>query len=293
MPREVLMSGQVFGEIQLSQIEQRVNEVLEKRRGRLFGYAAFFGTILVVLSGAVIWAVQVSGTLAGEKAAREAVDREIGPERSAVEASRAKVEELRAATAELKGKAEASAEEAQKARERAGDLQSKLATAQTELEKAHELFTGKYKALVQDTVDNEGFRKAVANDALDLAAGHLSEMDKVVAALRENALRTEGGAWTANINTPGWTLNKSPHAKPASFTSPIIKFSRPFRAPPVVHVSLDGFDFDKTANSHIGIEEAEVTTHGFNVVVSTWDNSIVGNAVVRWVAIGADAAAPK
>lgn len=66
-----------------------------------------------------------------------------------------------------------------------------------------------------------------------------------------------------------------------------ITFSRPFRAPPAVHVSLSMWDMDSTGNARADLSAESVTVSGFEVVFRTWGDTRVARARVRWLALGA------
>jgi len=65
-----------------------------------------------------------------------------------------------------------------------------------------------------------------------------------------------------------------------------VTFSRPFRAPPAVLVSLEMWDFDTAANARGDLSADAVTETGFEVVFKTWGDSRIARIRAGWIAIG-------
>ncbi|MEM1431992.1 MAG: H-type lectin domain-containing protein, partial [Pseudomonadota bacterium] len=66
-----------------------------------------------------------------------------------------------------------------------------------------------------------------------------------------------------------------------------VSFSRAFRAPPEVLVSLEMWDFDTRPNARGDLGAEAVTTDGFDLVFRTWGDSRLARIRVGWIAIGA------
>ncbi|KAA8608559.1 ATP synthase [Salipiger aestuarii] len=65
-----------------------------------------------------------------------------------------------------------------------------------------------------------------------------------------------------------------------------VTFSEPFRAPPLVQVSLSLWDFAEGANLRADISADDVTETGFDLVFRTWSDTRVARARMSWIAIG-------
>jgi hypothetical protein len=82
---------------------------------------------------------------------------------------------------------------------------------------------------------------------------------------------------------PGeWTLNKGTGER---LFDAEIKFPVPFTAPPVVMISLTGLDSQGGRNTRVIIASQDVTAYDFEVLVRTWDDSIVYSVYGTWIAI--------
>jgi hypothetical protein len=66
-----------------------------------------------------------------------------------------------------------------------------------------------------------------------------------------------------------------------------VSFSRPFRAPPAVLVSLEMWDFDTNPNARGDLSAEAVTETGFDLVFKTWGDSRIARIRAGWIAIGA------
>lgn len=90
------------------------------------------------------------------------------------------------------------------------------------------------------------------------------------------------------IGTDGWNLadaGPDPEA-PRTFTVSIA-FVAPFALPPVVHLALTGLDADQRDTTRVSLKAREVTSSGFEAVVSTWSNTRLYGIDFNWLAIGA------
>ncbi len=65
-----------------------------------------------------------------------------------------------------------------------------------------------------------------------------------------------------------------------------VRFSEPYRAPPVVHCTLSMWDIDSGTNARVEVSAENVTQAGFDVVFRTWGDTRIARARVRWMAIG-------
>ena len=65
-----------------------------------------------------------------------------------------------------------------------------------------------------------------------------------------------------------------------------VKFTEPFRAKPVVMVSLSMFDLDQKTNQRADLTYERVSTKGFDIVFRTWGDTRVARARASWTAMG-------
>ncbi len=65
-----------------------------------------------------------------------------------------------------------------------------------------------------------------------------------------------------------------------------IAFQTPFNAPPAVTLGLAGVDSAHDQNLRFWLAAHDVTTTGFKIEFSTWDDTHIARAAVSWQAIG-------
>lgn len=94
------------------------------------------------------------------------------------------------------------------------------------------------------------------------------------------------GTETLGFNLEGWKLHwEPPHEADRSYRARV-DFARPFRAAPLVHAAISGFDASNQDAVRINIAAANITTTGFDIVVSTWMDTRLWRVDVNWLAIG-------
>lgn len=64
-------------------------------------------------------------------------------------------------------------------------------------------------------------------------------------------------------------------------------FSAPFEAPPVVHLSLTGFDIDQRDTSRLKVTATAITETGCTAEIETWGGTRVYAIAFSWPALGA------
>lgn len=91
------------------------------------------------------------------------------------------------------------------------------------------------------------------------------------------------------ILTDGWNLAKPPTggADEARVFRYAVYFATPFDAPPVVHLSLTGFDLDQRDSKRLSLRAAEITATGFVAEIATWRDTRVYSVEFSWLALGA------
>ena len=65
-----------------------------------------------------------------------------------------------------------------------------------------------------------------------------------------------------------------------------VRFSAPFLAPPVVHVSISMWDIDGASNQRADISSDRISEAGFEIVFRTWGDTRVARIRAEWLAIG-------
>lgn len=91
----------------------------------------------------------------------------------------------------------------------------------------------------------------------------------------------------AGILTPGWTLDKAVAITAGARTFCVaVAFDSPFTSPPVVHLGLTGFDIDQRDSSRLTVKAENITTDGFQAIISTWAATRVFSVELDWLAIG-------
>ncbi len=96
-------------------------------------------------------------------------------------------------------------------------------------------------------------------------------------------IATSSGITCVGHETEDWNLATGEGLR--EFLWPIT-FEFPFGAPPVVQLSLSGFDLDQRDSSRISIAPANIGPQGFDLVIRTWENSRVYRVEASWIAIG-------
>jgi hypothetical protein len=91
------------------------------------------------------------------------------------------------------------------------------------------------------------------------------------------------------VLTEGWNLAEPPaeDAEAARVFRFTVFFAAPFDAPPVVHLGLNGFDFDQRDSSRLSLRATEISTTSFVAEISTWRDTRVYSVEFGWLAIGA------
>jgi hypothetical protein len=96
-------------------------------------------------------------------------------------------------------------------------------------------------------------------------------------------LAIENGSQWMSSDAPKWTLEEGEGIRRVVIP---IKFSEPFLSAPKISLSFNYLDTDNTFNQRIKVEAKRVTTTGYNMVLTTWYDSIIWAVGVSWIAIG-------
>ncbi|XP_059143538.1 uncharacterized protein LOC131930890 [Physella acuta] len=63
-----------------------------------------------------------------------------------------------------------------------------------------------------------------------------------------------------------------------------IKFAKPYGTPPTVVLHLEALDANKDTNLRYSVRVGQITTTGAEIILSTWANTLIYGAYVRWYA---------
>jgi hypothetical protein len=90
------------------------------------------------------------------------------------------------------------------------------------------------------------------------------------------------------ILTEGWPLAEAGTSNDESRTFTVdVMFDAPFQSAPVVQLGLSGFDLDQRDSARITLTAENITSSGFQAVISAWAATRVYAVEFNWFAIGA------
>lgn len=87
-------------------------------------------------------------------------------------------------------------------------------------------------------------------------------------------------------NSPKWTLAGTSGGGDREFIARI-DFSLEFSGPPVVHVSLVGFDIDNADFARLKVSAQYIDRTGFTVFIQTCFDTQIHSVDIGWLALGA------
>lgn len=79
-----------------------------------------------------------------------------------------------------------------------------------------------------------------------------------------------------------WNLNTGTGER--SFRTPDIPFQPLFNAPPVIALALSGIDCEHSTNLRVALQPADVENEEFNIIITTWHDTILHGVTVTWIA---------
>jgi hypothetical protein len=96
---------------------------------------------------------------------------------------------------------------------------------------------------------------------------------------------------SVGVLTEGWQLNVVNHAgedapRICNFLVEV-PFDSPFASPPVVQLGLTGFDIDQRDSARLTLKAENISSSGFQAVITTWADTRVYGVDFQWFAIGA------
>ena len=66
----------------------------------------------------------------------------------------------------------------------------------------------------------------------------------------------------------------------------VVRFTRPFLAPPTVQLSIAMIDADSGRNLRLDLSTEDLGPDGFTAVAHTWNDTRIGRLQLNWTAIG-------
>lgn len=84
----------------------------------------------------------------------------------------------------------------------------------------------------------------------------------------------------------GWTLDEAPHGCDERVFRAHVRFIRPFRGAPLVHLGLAGFDAGTEDAARLTVTADNIGSRGFDLVLKTWLHSRLWRVDVNWLAVG-------
>jgi hypothetical protein len=97
-------------------------------------------------------------------------------------------------------------------------------------------------------------------------------------------VKIEAGTVQFRPDSPDWNLHEG--TGPRRFQSPDIRFHEAFTTPPTVVVAIASLDTEHQANTRVVVYTADVEADEFNIRIQTWDDSLVYQVWVTWIAFG-------
>lgn len=100
--------------------------------------------------------------------------------------------------------------------------------------------------------------------------------------------KTLSSTINVGVLSEGWNLSDaSPEVieDPRSYSIRVL-FESPFVLPPVVQLSLTGFDVDQRDSARIRLSAEEISTTGFTVKIITWHDTRIYGVDFSWLALG-------
>ncbi len=84
------------------------------------------------------------------------------------------------------------------------------------------------------------------------------------------------------VTTGGWNLSAG--AGERSFQTPDIPFDPPFPSPPKIALALSSIDSEHSTNLRVSVEPYDVERDEFNIIVKTWDDTLLYQVWITWIA---------
>lgn len=92
---------------------------------------------------------------------------------------------------------------------------------------------------------------------------------------------------SVSILNEGWSLDViDPHDDGLRRYQVEVFFDTPFLNPPVVQLSLTGFDIDQRDSARLTVKADNITSYGFQATIATWADTRVFGVDFQWLAIG-------
>jgi H-type lectin domain len=83
-------------------------------------------------------------------------------------------------------------------------------------------------------------------------------------------------------DSPEWNLSAGSGER--FFRTPDVCFDPPFETAPAVVLAMAGVDSAYTANLRIALEAYDIEPGEFSIRIRTWDDTLLFNVLVTWIA---------
>ncbi len=91
----------------------------------------------------------------------------------------------------------------------------------------------------------------------------------------------QSGKFSANADTPGYTLDKNTGDRSVSID---VTFLVPFETKPDIVLSVVAIDADKAENMRYSVDAKSISRDGFTIKINTWGASRIYAITGNWIA---------
>jgi hypothetical protein len=127
-----------------------------------------------------------------------------------------------------------------------------------------------------------------AGEKMECLESSISALQKMAT---RNVVQMGGKAFGQNQpDSPNWSLQELPGARPASWTSPPISFAQQFATKPTVFVAIAGIKSGGNVNTDLfgfSAEATDINETSFRVTIRRTEGALYG-VTVNWLAYGAN-----
>jgi hypothetical protein len=85
------------------------------------------------------------------------------------------------------------------------------------------------------------------------------------------------------LDNPDWTLRTGTGVRTYRVA---VTFNSPFQVAPKVSLALRGLDVDGVNNNRVTLTSENITVNGFDIVYTTWADTVIYGVAATWIAIG-------
>jgi hypothetical protein len=85
------------------------------------------------------------------------------------------------------------------------------------------------------------------------------------------------------LENPNWVLSTGTGVRTYRVA---VTFNSPFPVAPQVSLALRGLDVDGVNNNRVNLTSENITVNGFDIVYTTWGDTVIYGIWATWIAIG-------